>query len=1124
MPIKNAVVEINGQRFQLYPEGKKEGKLVEYQFDRKPNVKITVTYTNETNAPLPIRLRITPPGFDKYYNLTAKPGDNTFTYTYKIEEAYPVNVRSSIAVAAYVKKDTEFRYEPKFWAAYFTPKVAPVPPKVMITKIEHAPTVPLVTQKIQVIAYLKNPGTTQAADTLLLEVMRDGEVVKTERLPVTIKPLSSHIVEFPNFTLPAGVYNFKVTVKGTGETKTIPNVEVREAMANIKVNSLTPEKTQYQPGERIRLTAEVQNYGTAPGRKTLTVMVDGRVDHTITVTVREGEILRQPIVVRIEKQGYHNVCVDGKCARVLVGAPTAVEVTAPEITAPTPEVTAPEITAPTPEVTAPEVTMPEITMPTVECAPGDVLKGIYVKVENGQYVVYVSSGGLEIPVAYTNRNLTYLVPIPATTGLTMMDFDPTKIADVTQYRNLYNAIVGVRSVIQDNLVFIKGKSAYAVKIDEEEKCLSASAVRFFLEQLQDRYIIDLVKPMEFKPGVIKLPTAIPAKAKRLIPIEVGVPEAERERLRRAEEERRRLEEERMRRLEEERRRLYEEYRKQMEEYQKKLEEYKKQVEEAKKKAQEEVEKATEEAKTRAEEEVEKAKQAATVTEVRSAIRGLISQLEDLESQAKSKGMTDVVTTIENTLKWAREELSKRTDYASLMDLLNRLKATIDTVVSRMKRAAAAKPSVTLPYNIRSSIDDAIRALKSASQTISAAKSKISDCQKVGVDVSELRSKLSKLETAYDTLLNEVYSKLGTLGRAVGVSVTKTLSGIEAAYNSIKRNISVVGMLPQNIPSPIPREYITNVVVNTRDVQILVDRLRCVPVGVPGVPGVPTPTVPTLPVPVKLAVWKPPRSFELKARVIAPPGSDVTVYWSTCPLWGGCATTIPDLRARGRRVSGRANNLGVADFTLETRFLPATSYVYAFAEVRYRGTVTQTPVVSGGGPLGLSMTPPTPPVPTAPTVPTVPTAPTVPTPTLPTPTLTRRLLGTPAGTPTTPTPTAPTVPTPTRERKLLGLPAPTATTSEVKTNVRRQLSRLEELERTASAQGKTALVSEIEKLSRWAESESSTRTNVAELSDLQSRLQQATAIVEKALQLPPWSFTWGSVELVASQLRKITGWK
>jgi len=921
MPIKNAVVEINGQRFQLYPEGKKEGKLVEYQFDRKPNVKITVTYTNETNAPLPIRLRITPPGFDKYYNLTAKPGDNTFTYTYKIEEAYPVNVRSTVAVAAYVKKDTEFRYEPKFWAAYFTPKVAPVPPKVMITKIEHAPTVPLVTQKIQVIAYLKNPGTTQAADTLLLEVMRDGEVVKTERLPVTIKPLSSHIVEFPNFTLPAGVYNFKVTVKGTGETKTIPNVEVREAMANIKVNSLTPEKTQYQPGERIRLTAEVQNYGTAPGRKTLTVMVDGRVDHTITVTVREGEILRQPIVVRIEKQGYHNVCVDGKCARVLVGAPTAVEVTAPEIT------------APTPEVTAPEVTMPEITMPTVECAPGDVLKGIYVKVENGQYVVYVSSGGLEIPVAYTNRNLTYLVPIPATTGLTMMGFDPTKIADVTQYRNLYNAIVGVRSVIQDNLVFIKGKSAYAVKIDKEEKCLSASAVRFFLEQLQDRYIIDLVKPMEFKPGVIKLPTAIPAKAKRLIPIEVGVPEAERERLRRAEERRRREEEER-RRLEEERRRLYEEYRKQMEEYQKKLEEYQKQVEEAKRRAQEEVEKATEKAKAKTEEEVRKAMLERSVPVVRASIRSVMAQLRDLMDQAKAKKMYDVVRAIESTLRWAESELSRRTDYASLMDLLNRLKSTLDAVTSRMKRAMAA-----------------------------------------------VRAYQTRLSATSDRVREEL---------VFTVTTAPAYPALASAKYSIKENGKVVatGTLDSS---------------GRATVRVSMPYRRGLPDGVYTYVAEVEGAAPSMPV-------------------------TVTIYKPGAPP----APTVP---ARLRR--------GLA---------PA---------------------------------------------PTVPTAPVTPAPTAPTPKIR--------------VPTVPTVPAP--------------TTSELRSSIRQSVTQLEELKRTAAAQGKTDLVSEIERLIQWVQSEASRRTSATELSDLQSRVQQAMDIVGRWVQITgPWYFFGRAVESLASMLRPITGWK
>jgi len=352
---------------------------------------------------------------------------------------------------------------------------------------------------------------------------------------------------------------------------------VKELWSDIRVNKVTPERTQYQPGERVRLIAEIQNYGTAPGRATFNVTVDGKLDHTITVTVEEGHLLRQPTSVRIRKAGYHNICVGDKCTRVLVGRAKPEVENRVEVERPRIEV--PEIER------VPEVRLPEITPPTVECAPGDVLRGIRVKVENGQYVVYVTSGGYEIPVAYTNRNLTYLVPIPATTGFTMMGYDQTKIVDPSQYQILYDAVKGVRSVIQDNLVFISGKSAYGVQIDGEEKCMSASSIRFLLEQLQDRYIIDLVSPSKFRPGAIKLPTEIPEAAKRLIPIEVGVPEAERERLKRAEEERKRLEEY-QRKLEEQRRKAQEEYQRRLEEYRRRQEEFQRQIEEYQKQLEE----------------------------------------------------------------------------------------------------------------------------------------------------------------------------------------------------------------------------------------------------------------------------------------------------------------------------------------------------------------------------------------------------------------------------------------------------------------------------------------------------------------------------------------------------------
>jgi len=161
-------------------------------------------------------------------------------------------------------------------------------------------------------------------------------------------------------------------------------------------------------------------------------------------------------------------------------------------------------------------------MPEV-CAPGDELKNVFVKLTNGQYVIYVRSAGYEIPVAYTNRKLTTITPISALLGLTIMGLDPKKITDPTEYKKLYDAVKGVLPAIQDEMLYMKGKANYAIRIDAESLCMRTDKLRFLLEQVQDRYLINIVPPEIFKPSIIEAPTKIPERYKVGIPVEIGVP-------------------------------------------------------------------------------------------------------------------------------------------------------------------------------------------------------------------------------------------------------------------------------------------------------------------------------------------------------------------------------------------------------------------------------------------------------------------------------------------------------------------------------------------------------------------------------------------------------------------------
>lgn len=946
MSIKDVEVEIDGQKFKLYPEGKSGGKLVEYQYERRGTVKINVVYSWAGEKPQTIQMRVTVGNFDQRFPAVVKPGDNTLTYTVPVT-SMPPDQRTTIAVAAYVPEEGEFRYEHPFYAAYFTPKIPPRPAKVELTKIEHAPTKPLTTQKIQVIAYLRNPGTSDAKDTLILEVLKGGQIIKTEELPVEVKALGSHIVEFPNFTLDAGTYDFRVTVKGTGQSMTISNVKVVEPWADIRVNKVTPEKTLYQPGERIRLTAEIQNYGTKSGRQSFNVTVDGKLDHTIEVTVREGHILRQPISVRISEPGIHTICVDDKCTAVTIaGAGVGVGVGA--------GAGVPTETAPTPTK--------EIIPPTGAKVAQVTLDKVRVKTERGSYIVYVKVNAIEIPVAYTNRKLTSIVPIPMTDALKMIGYDVGKITDVDVYKSLYSYVSNIRPTIQDEIIKIKGVTAVGVKFDGETKVFSTSKVQYFLDQIQDRLLIDLVTPEKFAPGIVEVARPPP----RYIPIEreltpvVGLPPVTKR----------------------------EEITKPVEEVTKPAEEITEKIEEEVKRAEEEMAKAPlkqvpSDVIKSVDEAISLVKSAASIVDqINSRITSCstagapVSDINTLRSTAANLTATalnvlysarSVVAALASPLGVTIPTVRSLSDVYTLEITWESLKSVIvkgipttaplpsaisttrlNTLRSAIKSAGEVLSRITcagaktLPYEFTSTVEDALRALKSAAQTIQAARDKISRCQAAGFDVRELKSRLTTLERAYNTLFNDVYTRLSTLGSVLNISVPNTLSGLETAFNDIKKKVALIGIFPQNVPSPIPRSRIVDVVTATRDTQILVDRTRCeVTLGR-----------------ATLELFKPPMSNTLYAMVTVKTNTglpianaDVTVYWSVCPiLMGGCETTISGLRARGKRKSVTTNRLGYAIIPLESYFNIFAQQVYAFAEVRYRGAVTQTPVVRAGGTL------------------------------------------------------------------------------------------------------------------------------------------------------------------------------
>lgn len=610
------------------------------------------------------------------------------------------------------------------------------------------------------------------------------------------------------------------------------------------------------------------------------------------------------------------------------------------------------------------------------CAPGDVLKNVFVRETQGQYLIYVRSGGYEIPVSYTNRRLTTITPISALLGLTIMGVDPKKITDPAEYKKLYDAVKGVLSVIQDEMLYMRGKANYAIMVDGESVCLPISRLKFLLEQVQDRYLINLVRPEVFKPGLVEAPTKIPERYKIGIPVEVGAP-AEIPAV--------------------------------------KIPEVKKPTV---------VPAAPTEPVLRAEiekalAEIEQQKAIATtagLTDLASRMQDIInwyrSRLAKTEEirlrdpEAALRNLQDIRDSVVKQVESYRDHLARRIGYAKLPEPeLEKLRemarkagfwdlaAKLGELIERAPPAPAV-PAVEIPRDVESSIDRALSLLRRADSLIAQIEKKRDECIRKGGTVSYTAvSALERLKSQTASLKSRVKSLQDIIARATGVTpvaaAVPAATALEEKFTQIKAAVSKARAAVPRVQlkrievSPIPESVFADfqsVLVEAMKVQICI---------LPKVPTVPKPPVaPPVPVvPVKLAVWKPFGFTGLKARVIAPPGANVTVYWSTCPLWGGCATTISELKRRGKSKSAKISGLYFADFTLESYFAPLVSYVYAFAEVRYKDPVTgkevltQTPVVTGGGPLGVTISPPAPPAPTykPPTAPGLPGLPTTPTP-------------------------------------------------------------------------------------------------------------------------------------------------
>ena len=240
-------------------------------------------------------------------------------------------------------------------------------------------------------------------------------------------------------------------------------------------------------------------------------------------------------------------------------------------------------------------------------------------------------------------------------------------------------------------------------------------------------------------------------------------------------------------------------------------------------------------------------------------------------------------------------------------------------------------------------------ISEADSTITSLKNRVSKCKKANASpyvITTLNSRQTALSNARDNLFREVRNKINAMASTVGISTggLQTVDDLRSKLNEIK-GTKMVGELTV---TPVSETTMSNVRSAIDNAKSVMEKFPC---AIPRKPPKPKPAELGE---VTLDIFRTPGTEPVKAIVgvkstAGTPlkGAKVTVYWDTCPkLLGGCATDISSLKKRGKSKSGTTDVSGTTSvLTLEPTFSALSHNLFAFAEVTYKGALTQTPVKS-----------------------------------------------------------------------------------------------------------------------------------------------------------------------------------
>ncbi len=181
-------------------------------------------------------------------------------------------------------------------------------PNLVVDRIELDKTEAYVGDIIKATFWFKNTG--DATGSKRFEITKDGKYVTA--FYVTLDPEESEYHTWTFTFNTAGTH--RICADGTCRTVTIKE----KPLPDIRVTSLTADKTKIYVGESVTVNVTAKNFGTGEGTKTFDLTVNTKLYRSLTFSLKPGEEKTQSVTITFNVVGIHKVSCGGKTIFITV--------------------------------------------------------------------------------------------------------------------------------------------------------------------------------------------------------------------------------------------------------------------------------------------------------------------------------------------------------------------------------------------------------------------------------------------------------------------------------------------------------------------------------------------------------------------------------------------------------------------------------------------------------------------------------------------------------------------------------------------------------------------------------------------------------------------------------------